>query len=240
MQAPPGSEAPSAPDGPGLDELHRDEHLVVVNKPSGLAVHKGWDASPRNAVKLTRQMTGRFVYPVHRLDRGTSGVLVFAFDSATAALLQDCFTAKMMEKRYLVLVRGVTPEEGLIDYAIPRKPKGDRVDAVTRFVRRGVVLDRYSLVLAVPETGRLHQIRRHLKHLNHPVIGDTRYGDGKENRRFRSEFDLTRLALHAAELRFRHPHGGAQLDFRAPLPDDLRLPLERMGFGPDDWTLPAG
>lgn len=237
MQAPPGSSP--TPDGlaaGSLERLYLDEHLVVVDKPSGLAVHKGWDADPVNALKLVRRLTGRYVYPVHRLDRATSGVLVFAFDSATTALLQASFTEKKVEKRYLALVRGVTPEEGVIDHPIPKKPKGERVDAVTRFARRAVVLDRYSLVLAVPETGRLHQIRRHLKHLNHPLIGDTRYGDGKENRRHREEFGLHRLALHAAWMSFPHPHGGQSIVVEAPLPDDLVAPFERMGFCAADWS----
>lgn len=221
-----------------IDELYRDDCMVVVNKPSGISVHRGWDAAPVNAVKLVRQLTKRYVHPIHRLDRPTSGALVFAFDPETAGRLQDHFREKTIQKRYLALVRGVTDEEGVIDHPVPRKLKGaDRVDAVTRFARLGVALDRYSLVEAYPETGRLHQIRRHMKHLSHPLIGDTRYGDGKENRRFRSDFGLLRLALHAAELRFRHPHSGAPLRIEAPPPDDLRVPLERLGFEASDWAV---
>lgn len=213
-----------------IEELHSDEHLIVVNKPSGLAVHRGWAADAVNAMTLARDMAGRWVYPVHRLDRGTSGVLVFAFDSETAAMLQEQLRGQSVKKRYVALARGLVPDEGSIDHPVPRSPKGPRVEAVTRFRRLGVALDRYSLIEALPETGRLHQIRRHMKHISHPLIGDTRYGDGRENRRLREEYGLHRLALHAAELRFVHPHTGAALEVSAPMPDDLRAPLERLGF----------
>lgn len=214
-----------------IDELYRDDWMVVVNKPSGIAVHKGWDVDPVNAVRLVRSLTKRYVHPIHRLDRPTSGCLVFAFDPETAGMLQDHFREKTIEKRYMALTRGVTPEEGVVDHPVPRKLRGrERADAVTHYRRVGVALDRYSLIEAWPETGRLHQIRRHMKHLSHPLIGDTRYGDGKENRRVREQYGLLRLALHAAEIRFRHPHTGEPLSVKAPPPDDLRVPLERMGL----------
>ena len=220
-----------------IDELYRDDHMVIVNKPAGVSVHKGWDAAPVNLVKLVRNLMKRRVHPVHRLDRPTSGALVFAFDGETAGMLQDHFREKTIEKRYLALVRGVTEEGGVVDHPIPRKPKGERVDAVTHYRRLAVALDRYSLVEARPETGRLHQIRLHMKHLSHPLICDTRYGDGRENDKFRHEFGLWRLALHAASIRFRHPHTGVPVDIQAPLPDDLRVPLERIGFVAGDYAL---
>ena len=219
-----------------LDELYRDEHLMIVNKPSGLSVHKGWDADPVNAVKLLRKITGRYVHPVHRLDRPTSGALVFAFDSKTASRLQEHFRDKTIDKRYVALARGVVPESIRVDHPVPKKPKGPRVDAVTRVRRLAVIEDRYSLVEAYPETGRLHQIRRHLKHLSHPLIGDTRYGDGSENQRFRSDFGLLRLALHAQRIEFQHPYDQTAISVIAPPPDDLRVPLERMGFTAEDWA----
>lgn len=221
-----------------VDELYRDDRMVVVNKPSGLVVHKGWGQDAVNAMKIVRKMTGRYVHPVHRLDRGTSGALVFAFDSETAARLQDHFRDKTIQKRYLALVRGVVPDDGVVDYPVLKRLKGagdntDRVDAVTRFRRLEVALGRYSLIEAFPETGRLHQIRRHMKHLSHPLIGDTRYGDGKENRRLRNDYGLLRLALHASSIRFRHPHSGEPIRIAAPAPDDLRVPLERIGIPRD-------
>jgi tRNA pseudouridine65 synthase len=207
--------------------LFADDHLVVVNKPSGISVHRGWDADRVTMLSTVRDAMGRWVYPVHRLDRATSGVLVFAFDSEGTARLQEALSAG--QKRYLALVRGIPPEELRIDHALARED-GVRVDAVTNLRRLGVALNRFSLIEALPETGRLHQIRKHLKHIHHPVMGDTRYGDGKENRRLRSEVGLHRLALHARELRFVHPWTGEELAIVAPLPDDLRVPLERLGL----------
>lgn len=211
-----------------VEILYQDEQLVVIDKPSGLAVHRGWARDRVTALTVARDATGRHVYPVHRLDRGTSGVLLFAFDSETAALASE--SLRQGEKSYLALVRGITPERGRIDYPIPRSPKGPRVPAVTNFVRLAVALSRYSLVEARPETGRLHQIRRHMKHLAHPLIGDTRYGDGRENRKLREGYGLSRLALHARSIRLAHPRTGAMFEVEAPMPADLREPLERMGF----------
>lgn len=206
---------------------------MVVDKPSGLAVHRGWASDSVTAMTLARKAAGRWVYPVHRLDRGTSGVLVFALDPKTAARLGAMFSTGAVDKRYLALVRGVPPEEGTIDYPIPRSEKGERVSAVTCFRRLGVARDRFSWIEARPLTGRLHQIRRHMKHVSHPLLGDTRYGDGRENRRLRAEVGLHRLALHAASIRFPHPETGEPIEVAAPVPDDLRVPLERLGIAID-------
>jgi tRNA pseudouridine65 synthase len=214
-----------------VDALYRDDRLIIVNKPSGVAVHRGWADDRVTALTLARDLAGRYVFPVHRLDRGTSGALLFALDAETAALLQERLGGRAIEKRYLALVRGVTPEDGRIDHAIPRAPKGPRVDAITSYRRLAVALDRYSLVEALPETGRFHQIRRHMKHISHPVIGDANYGDLRENRKLRAEYGLARLALHARSLSFVHPWTGAAISVRAPLPEDLAQPLTRLGLG---------
>lgn len=219
-----------------IDELYRDEHMLVVNKPAGISVHKGWDNDPVNAVKLVRKLARRYVHPVHRLDRPTSGALVFAFDGETTGLLQDHFRDKTIQKRYLAVVRGVVKEAQRVDHPVPKKLKGERVDAVTDIRPLAVVHDRYTLVEAFPLTGRTHQIRRHLKHLSHPILCDTRYGDGKENKKARETWGLLRLGLHAAEIRFRHPHTGEPLRVVAPPPDDFRVPLERMGFTAEHWS----
>src|ERR1700724_3667904 len=122
------------------------------------------------------------------------------------------------------LARPSTPARGGIDRRVRRSPGGPRVPAVTSF-RRLAIFERYAWLEVVPETGRLHQIRRHLKHISHPLIGDVRYGKGEHNRLFRSRFGLSRLALHAAELSLEHPASGAPLRFQAPLPADLAGPL---------------
>ncbi len=212
-----------------LPILYCDEHLAIIDKPSGLLVHRGWGTDPVVAMTLLRDQLGRFVYPVHRLDRGTSGTLAFALEKDTARALQALFEAGRARKRYLALVRGVPPESGIIDHAIPNKPGGLRVSAVTEYWRLATI-DRFSLVEAEPKTGRLHQIRRHLKHLGHPLVGDVNYGRGEINRLFRERYGLHRLALHARALAFEHPRTGAPIAVQAPLPPDLREPLARLGF----------
>jgi len=213
----------------GIEILHRDDALVVVAKPSGMLVHRGWARDEVVAMTAVRDLLGRWVYPVHRLDRATSGLLLFALEPEVARRLQASFQAGEVEKRYLALVRGTTPESGVIDHPVPRSPKGPRVPAVTAFRRLGTA-ERCSLIEARPRTGRLHQIRRHLKHLSHPLIGDVRYGDGRVNRLFRERCGLRRLALHAVELAFPHPTEPRRLRCAAPLPEDLAEPLRRLGL----------
>ena len=209
--------------------LYRDGVLLVVAKPSGMAVHRGWSREKIVALQLARDQAGRHVYPVHRLDRATSGVLLLAFDPGTARRLQEQLMAGEMVKRYIALVRGIPPEVGVIDHPIPRAPDGPRVPAVTEY-RRLATFERYALLEVLPRTGRLHQIRRHLKHISHPLIGDVRYGKGEHNRLFRERFGLHRLALHALELGFDHPVSGERLKIAAPVPEDLAGPLRAMGI----------
>jgi tRNA pseudouridine65 synthase len=178
-----------------------------------------------------RDAIGAHVYPVHRLDRGTSGVLVFARTKEAAATLSEAFESRQVDKQYLALVRGTPPESGTIDHPLPKSGDGLRVPAVTRFslVARSRV-DRCSLVLAIPETGRGHQIRRHLRHIGHPLVGDVNYGSGPINRHYRSTYGLRRLALHAYGIAFDHPVSGTRVAITAPMPDDLGLALERLAL----------
>lgn len=210
-----------------IEILHRDDDLVIVNKPSGLLVHRGWDNDDVVMMTLVRDALGMYIYPIHRLDRGASGALVFALSAEAARSLCAAFERGQVEKRYLALVRGIPPEHGVIDHPIPRKPGGERVPAVTE-VRRLAVYGRYSLVEAVPRTGRLHQIRRHLKHIACPLIGDVNYGKGEHNRLFRERYGLTRLALHAASLTVPHPSDGRPIRADAPMPADLAEPIARL------------
>lgn len=232
--------------------IYQDDALVAVNKPSGLLVHR----SPidrhetRFALQLVRDQVGRRVYPVHRLDKPTSGVLLFAFSPETARQLVEHFAAGTVAKSYLAVVRGYAPDEGTIDYPLVEEP--DKCDypssmpakepqeAVTAFrclariefpsaVGR-YASSRYSLVSVSPRTGRRHQLRRHFKHIFHPIIGDTRYGEGRHNRYFRQEFDSHRLLLHAAELTVPHPVTGAPVELIAPLDRDLVKLLSQLGW----------
>jgi tRNA pseudouridine65 synthase len=209
--------------------LYVDEHVVVADKPSGLLVHRGWAGDHDVAMFRVRDAIGEHVHPIHRLDRGTSGALLFARHREAAAILCKSFEEGQVEKRYLALVRGTPPAEGLIDHPIPRAEDGPKVPAQTRFrlIRRSPV-DRCSLVVAMPVTGRLHQIRRHLRHAGHPLVGDVNYGSGSINRHYRANYNLHRLALHASRLLFIHPVSGERIVVDAPVPDDLGAALEKL------------
>jgi tRNA pseudouridine65 synthase len=229
--------------------LYRDDHIAAFAKPSGLLVHRGWGDDAITALDLARATVGVRVHPVHRLDRGTSGVLLFALHAESAAALSAAFERGDVDKTYLALVRGVPAVFERIDHPIPRREGGPRVPAVTE-VRWLFTADpgapdlspevrRASLVEARPRTGRLHQVRRHLKHRSHPIIGDANYGKGALNRRFQAEIGLCRLALHAATIELSHPLTGARLRFSAELPADLKLPLARLGIGGPNLVVAA-
>lgn len=217
----------ASPCAPALHILYQDDAIAVVNKPSGLIVHRGLGTDKVVVMTLLRdQLGGRHVYPVHRLDRGTSGSLLFALSPETARDCQELFDQGRVRKRYLALCRGVAPESAHVDHPVPKCEDGERVDAVTDIRRlESVRLDAgdFSLVEAFPLTGRYHQIRRHLKHLSHPLVGDVRYGRGEINRFFRDSYGLRRLALHAESLSLPHPATGTPLAIHAPLPDDLKV-----------------
>jgi tRNA pseudouridine65 synthase len=217
---------------PEIELLHVDEHLVVANKPSGMLVHRGWGNDGDIALFRVRDAVGGRVQPLHRLDRGTSGALLFARTSAALVELSRQFESQRVEKEYVALVRGrPVASDGTIDYPIPRTEGGARVSAVTHYRVLGrSSVDRCALVLARPETGRLHQIRRHLRHLGHPLIGDVKYGSGEINRHYRAEYALHRLALHASSLAFTHPASGERLRVSAPLPADFERVLELLAL----------
>ena len=201
----------------------RDLRLAIVDKPAGVAVHRGWakggdDDEP--LLQQVRDLLGTYVWLIHRLDRGASGAVLFALDVEAARAASERFVTGAIDKRYLAITRGHPPEHLVLDHAIPREPGGERVPAVTELWRREV-FGRYALVEARPRTGRLHQIRRHLKHLSCPLIGDVRYGKGEHNRLFRERHGLHRLALHAAGLAFDHPFGGPRVEVEVPLAADL-------------------
>lgn len=223
-----------------LEILYRDERLAVVNKPSGLIVHKSARASDRdNCLTRLRAQLGRHVHPVHRLDRAASGVLVFALDPDAARSLSSAFAERRVHKAYLAVVRGFPEESGTIERPL-RDEAGRESEARTRYRRLAQVeleqavgryqSARYALVLCEPESGREHQIRRHLRSLNHPLLGDTNYGDGAHNRFFRARFGCSRLVLHAASCRVPHPDGGAALELKAPLPAELVALFSELGF----------
>ena len=198
----------------------RDDRFAVIDKPAGVAVHRGWADDDAPLLQQVRDLLRTHVWIVNRLDRGASGAVLFALDAEAAAAASAAFAGGTADKRYLAITRGHPPAEVVIDHAIPREPGGERVPAVTALVRRAT-FGRYALVEARPRTGRLHQIRRHCKHIACPLIGDVRYGKGEHNRIFRTQHGLHRLALHAVHLGLAHPFGGPPIAVDVPLADDL-------------------
>lgn len=211
-----------------IEIIYRDADLVAVNKPSGLAVHRGWARDERYAMTDLRDLLGQWVYPVHRLDRSASGVLLFGLSPESARTLCEHFEQHRVVKRYVALVRGNPPSELLVDH--PLRPEQDDAAAQPALteLRRLAQWGRYAWVEARPKTGRLHQIRRHLKHIACPIIGDVRYGKGEHNRLFREHYGLHRLALHAAALTVPGSNDAPPLELEAPLPDDLTRVIERL------------
>jgi len=217
--------------------LYRDEHIVVIDKPPNLLVHRSEidRHETRFAIQILRDQIGQRVWPAHRLDRGTSGVLLFALRAELAGVLGRQFEAGTVEKCYWAVVRGHPPAEGIIDHPLSRQRdayefQGDRSSqeaqaAVTRFRRLAtaelpVMVDRYpssryALIELEPVTGRRHQLRRHLKHIAHPIIGDATHGKGPLNRSVAGLLGVQRLWLHALRLQTRHPVTGDPLDIEA-------------------------
>lgn len=187
---------------PELKILFRDKNFIAVDKPAGMIVHRGWDKDPVTVADIVRdKIVGAQVFAVHRLDRATSGVLLFALNADSARRMQFLFQSGAVQKKYIALVRGPMKEEIFLDHPIKQRDREDRVEAQTRFVPIEH-FDRWSLIECYPVTGRQHQIRRHLKHLSHPIVGDVRFGKGDVNRYFRDTYSFTRMALHAAALSF--------------------------------------
>lgn len=234
-----------------LSLIYRDPHIAIFNKPSGLLLHRSFiDRHEKQfALQMARNLLGQRVYPVHRLDRPTSGLLVFALSHEDAATLTLSFTKGAVSKTYLAVCRGIPPEAGLIDYPLveeqdrcdPYRQEGKEAQsAVTRFRRLATVelehqvgrypTSRYSLVEATPATGRRHQIRRHFKHIFHPLIGDVNYGEGRHNRFFRDRFNCSRLLLHAAGLTFPHPEDGRTIAVQAPLDPVFAAVVDALGW----------
>lgn len=221
--------------------IYQDQWLCAVDKPAGIMVHRSSIGTDREFVlQRLRDQLGQKVWPVHRLDRATSGVLLFALDPETAKLLGHGFMARRVGKRYLAVVRGWTDEAGEIDHPLARHRRAEAREATTRYRRLAVCelpipigafdTARYSLVEAMPESGRHHQIRRHFKHISHHLIGDTTYGDGRHNRLFRQHLRCHRMLLHASRLELDHPQTGGRLRLAAPLAGEFaRVAAEAFG-----------
>lgn len=226
-----------------LTILYRDTQYIAVDKPAGLQVHRSWISEEDEAFLLQRlrDQIGQRVYTIHRLDRPTSGVILFALSSEAARAMCAVFENREVEKTYLAIVRGYTDEEGHIDYPLREEPHKPLQEAVTDYRTLARVelpipvgryaTARYSLVEIKPLTGRSRQIRKHFHHIFHPLVGDTSHGEGRHNRLFREHFEVNRLLLHALMLRFRHPESGEVLAIRAPFPVEFERLFGEFGWG---------
>ncbi|MCF8378134.1 MAG: tRNA pseudouridine(65) synthase TruC [Bacteroidales bacterium] len=211
-----------------LKIIFQDEYLVAINKPPGLLVHKSSLALDANeyALQLLRNQIGQKVYPCHRIDRKTSGVLLFALSSKINAELQKKFQINKVSKTYWAIVRGYTKPEDIIDYPLKRGD-GKMQESVTMYNTLSQTevdipflnhqTSRYSLVEVKPETGRMHQIRKHFAHIDHPIIGDRPHGCNKQNKLFKDRWDMTEMLLHAKQLKFTHPINLNDVIITAPL-----------------------
>lgn len=235
-----------------LEILYQDEYLVAINKPSGLLVHK----SPIDkhetqfALQLVRDQIGQYVYPLHRLDKPTSGVLLFALDPGIAQYMSELFRSSQVEKQYIAIVRGFTEKSAVIDHPLKQmldtkvqKLQGitkEIQEAQTEYSRLATVelpfpvsrypVARYSLVKLVPKTGRKHQLRRHMKHIFHPIVGDTKHGRGEHNKLFREKYQSNRLLLHSNYLAFVHPIHKEKIIIKAPVDGNWQKLFHRFAW----------
>lgn len=222
--------------------IYQDEEMLVLNKPQGLMVHPSPMA--RNvsifATTLLKEHLGKPVSPVHRLDRKTSGVLIFGLHYEATRALRLQFEAGTVKKRYLAIVRGFFPEGEVFVERSLKNPERGLQEASTyfqAFARNSLLIptgrypsSRYSLIEARPVTGRMHQIRRHLKGINHPIIGDLKHGCLLQNRFMRNEWKMNKMLLHAYELQIKHPISNQEMNLQATLPSIFVKMQEKLGL----------
>lgn len=229
-----------------LEILYQDEYLVAINKPHGLLVHRSSIARDASefALQLLRDQLQQTVYPAHRLDRKTSGILLFSLSKEVDQLIQAQFYNQEISKRYLAILRGHSPENLTIDYPL-KKENGTIQHAVTHFktlqhsemnIPFGKhTTSRYSLVEAQPETGRFHQLRKHFAHIFHPIIGDRPHGCNKQNKFWKDSFQMESMLLHASELIFKHPISKQNIHIKAQPQDEFIRTCKLAGFDASNY-----
>jgi tRNA pseudouridine65 synthase len=224
-----------------LEIVYQDDDLIAINKPHGLLVHRSSIANDATefALQMLRDQVNRHVSPVHRLDRKTGGLLLFAFEKDVEIAMHQQFQNAEVTKKYLAILRGYAPDSLDIDYPLA-KENGTMQEAFTAFVtlKRAEIdvafgkhpTSRYSLVEATPTTGRMHQLRRHFAHIFYPIIGDRKHGCNKQNKFFKEQWEMTTMLLHASELQFKHPVTGKEIHLKAKVQDEFTRVMELMGW----------
>ena len=224
-----------------LDILYQDQDLVAINKPHGLLVHRTSIARDADefALQILRDQLETYVAPAHRLDRKTGGVLLFGLNQESLKESGRLFAENAVRKSYLAIVRGYTEDSAVIDYPL-KKENGKLQEAVTHYrtLQHAEIAvpfgkhptSRYSLVEVMPQTGRMHQIRKHFAHIFHPIIADRPHGCNKQNKHFKERWDMTSMLLHAHRLEFVHPINGQEISISAPLQPEFRRMADMMGF----------
>ncbi|MEM6319693.1 MAG: pseudouridine synthase [Bacteroidota bacterium] len=212
--------------------LYEDVDFIAINKPTGILVHRTKISEDKRFVlQLLRRQIGYRIYPVHRLDRATSGVLIFGKHKEAASDLSELFRAKEVQKTYLGIVRGYVETAATVNYPLAKEKWLPKKEAITHYKKLAQTeisvpisrysTARYSLVKVRLETGRRHQIRRHFSHLRHPIIGDKKHGDVKHNKHWANEFGVTRMLLHASSFEFIHPFTQDNIRITASLDVDF-------------------
>ena len=224
-----------------LEILFEDEELIAINKPHGLLVHRSSIAADTSefALQILRDQIGKTVYPAHRLDRKTAGVLLFSLNKEMDSCIQTAFSQNLIKKEYLAVLRGHTNPDGVIDYPL-KKENGTIQDALTNYTTLALteidlpfgnfLTSRYSLVLAKPQTGRMHQIRKHFAHIFHPIIGDRPHGCNKQNKLWKETFQHDTMLLHAKSLEFQHPKTKENILIQANVQPEFQRALEILGL----------
>lgn len=227
-----------------LEILFEDEYLIAINKPSGLLVHRTSIAAEETvfALQMLRDQIGQHVSPVHRLDRPTSGVLLFSKKEEILSLLKEQFADRSVQKTYLAIVRGIPAiKSDLIDHPLTSERSGKLQESQTRYAvleEAEIPFDttgryptsRYSMLELKPETGRTHQIRRHLAHIRHYILGDKKHGDNKQNQFFEKQYGMDNLLLHARKLEFAHPVSKETIQVQAELPAHFQKTVAALGW----------
>ena len=224
-----------------LEILYEDEFLIAIHKPNGLLVHRTKIANDADefALQLLRDQIGQKVFPAHRLDRKTSGVLLFSKDEETNRSMQIQFMDQKVSKTYKAIVRGWMDDEGTIDYALTND-SGKTQNAVTNYktLKKSEIdlpngkfpTARFSLVELKPETGRMHQLRKHMAHVFHPIIGDRPHGCNKQNKLFKDHFAMMEMMLHAEIVVFNHPKTDEVISLQSDIQGEFKRMLKELNF----------